>query len=110
MHSTEISTLARLRAALGKTALKAVFGAAVAVGVLGAGQAQALVVTVNGQQWDVTTITGDASFGPPPGNAPLTPTTQILVVQPWWTGSGANGVLVYRPGDLRAKSLELFQD
>jgi hypothetical protein len=26
--------------------------------VLGAGQAQALVVTVNGQQWDVTTFTG----------------------------------------------------
>ena len=28
------------------------------MGVLGAGQAQALVVTVSGQQWDVTTFTG----------------------------------------------------
>jgi hypothetical protein len=85
-------SLARFRAALGKAALNSAFGAAVAVGVLGAGQAQALVVTVNGQQWDVTTITGDASFVSP-GNAPNNDTTRILVVQPWWTGSGANGGL-----------------
>lgn len=49
---------ARLRAALGKTALKSAFGAVVVVGVLGAGQAQALIVNVNGQSWNVTT------FGP----------------------------------------------
>jgi hypothetical protein len=41
-----------------KGVLKTVFGAAVAMGVLGAGQAHALVVTVNGQDWDVTTFYG----------------------------------------------------
>jgi hypothetical protein len=84
---------ARLRAALGKKAFKAAFGAAVVVGVLSAGQAQALIVVVNNQLWNVTTITGSASFGPSPVNAPLTPTAEILVMQPWWTGTGANGVL-----------------
>ncbi len=49
---------ARLKAAIGKTVLKAALGIAVATGVLGAGQAQALVVNVNGQNWNVTTFTG----------------------------------------------------
>ena len=41
-------------ASLAKKAL----GTAVVMGVLGAGQAQALVVTVDNQQWDVTTFEG----------------------------------------------------
>jgi hypothetical protein len=45
------------RAALGKKAFKAAFGAAVVVGVLSAGQAQALIVVVNNQLWNVTTYT-----------------------------------------------------
>jgi hypothetical protein len=54
-----IETLSRgeLRAALGKIALKSAFGAAVVVGMLGAGQAQAVVVNVGGQNWNVTTFT-----------------------------------------------------
>jgi hypothetical protein len=70
---------ARLRAALGKTALKAAFGAAVAIGVLGAGQAQAVVVNVNGQNWNVTTFQGSynansAKFATPPAPGRM----------PWW--------------------------
>jgi hypothetical protein len=37
---------------------KPAFSGALAVGVITAGQAQALVVNVNGQDWDVTTFTG----------------------------------------------------
>ena len=51
-----------------------------AVGVLGAGQAQALVVTVNGQQWDVTTFTdaiANASKFQTPANGGM---------MPWYTG------------------------
>ena len=72
----------RLRAALGKTALKAAFGAAVAIGVLGAGQAQAVVVNVNGQNWNVTTFTGSYNDNISKFNTPANGG-----VMPWWTGS-----------------------
>lgn len=63
------------KAGLGKEALKSAIGAALAMGVLGAGQAQALVVTVGGQQWDVTTFTGSA----------IANTTKFnTAVMPWW--------------------------
>ena len=70
---------ARLRAALAKTALKAAFGAAVVVGALSAGQAQAVIVNVNGQNWNVTTFTGSyndnsAKFATPPAPGRM----------PWW--------------------------
>lgn len=58
-----------------------------AVGVLGAGQAQAVVVNVNGQQWDVTTYTKTraeifstntlSGLLPPGGLSKL----------PWWTNT-----------------------
>ena len=56
-------------ASLAKKAL----GTAVVMGVLGAGQAQALVVTVDNQQWDVTTFEGTYN-----NNIPL------LQSQEWW--------------------------
>ena len=69
----------RLRAALGKTALKAAFGTAVAIGVLGAGQAQALVVNVNGQNWNVTTFTGSYN-----ANTSKFKTAANGGMMPWW--------------------------
>lgn len=69
----------RLRAALGKTALKAVFGAAVVVGVLGAGQAQAIIVNVGGQFWDVTTFSGSYS-----SNITKFGTAANGGMMPWW--------------------------
>ena len=65
MPPAEIPTPARLKA-LGKTALKAAFGAAMAVGVLGAGQAQALVVTVNSQRWHIKFFDGFQGSPPQP--------------------------------------------
>jgi hypothetical protein len=56
-------------ASLAKKAL----GTAAVMGVLGAGQAQALVVTVDNQQWDVTTFEGTYN-----NNIPL------LQSQEWW--------------------------
>jgi len=58
---------------------KPALGVALAMGVLGAGQAQAFVVTVGGQDWDVTTFTGNyivntSKFGLPPAPG----------VMPWW--------------------------
>ena len=69
---------ARLRAALAKTALKAAFGAAVAIGVLGAGQAQALVVNVGGKTYDVTTFLNSNTFSP---QFALPPAPGVM---PWW--------------------------
>jgi len=82
-----------VKAGLGKAALKSAFGAAVAMGVLGAGQAQAVVigdgsfvdVTVAGHDWRVTTFYGtyfsngtsqdnSSKFAPPPAPG----------VMPWW--------------------------
>jgi hypothetical protein len=83
MHSTEITTPARLRAALGKTAFKAVFGAAVAAGMLGAGQAQAFHVTVNGQRWNVQFF--DGTQGGP--NAALFQTAANGGRMPWFTNN-----------------------
>jgi hypothetical protein len=71
---------ARLRAAIGKTALKSAF-AAVAMGVLGAGQAQAVVVNVNGQNWNVTTFTGTFN-----DNISKFNTAANGGVMPWWRG------------------------
>ena len=84
MSLTETSPYsgARLKAAIGKTALKAAFGAAVVAGVLGAGQAQALVVNVNGQNWNVTTFTGSYNDNSFKFNTPANGG-----VMPWWTGS-----------------------
>ena len=58
---------------------KPALGVALAMGLLGAGQAQAFVVTVGGQDWDVTTFTGNykvytSKFGLPPAPG----------VMPWW--------------------------
>ena len=82
MKSLPPHSPARLRAALGKTALKAFFGAAIAVGVLSAGQAQALLVTVNGQQWNVTTFTGTYD-----GNGSKFATVGNGGVMPWFGSS-----------------------
>ena len=37
---------------------KSALGVAMAMGALGAGEAQAVIVNVEGQDWDVTTFTG----------------------------------------------------
>jgi hypothetical protein len=79
-------SLARLRAALGKAALKAAFGAAVVVGVLGAGEAQALVVNVNGQNWNVYFF--DGTQGGP--NAALFQTAANGGRMPWFTNNAAS--------------------
>ena len=78
MSLTAISNIPPLRtswvnAGLGKAARKSAIGAALAMGVLGAGQAQALVVTVNSQQWDVTTFTGSYNAN-----------TALIQSQVWW--------------------------
>lgn len=72
----------RLRAALGK----AVLGTAVAIGVLGAGEAQALVVNVNGQNWNVTFF--DGTQGGP--NAALFQTPAQGGAMPWFTDNAAS--------------------
>jgi hypothetical protein len=88
MQPTKISTPARLKAALGKTVLKAVFGAAVAVGVLGAGQAQAFHATVNGQRWNVQFF--DGTQGGP--NAALFQTAASGGRMPWFTNDALSCV------------------
>ena len=70
---------ARLRAELGKKALKAAFSSAVVVGVLGAGQAQALVVNVAGKNYDITTFTGTYAANASKFNLP-----QNGGSMPWW--------------------------
>ena len=72
----------RLRAALGK----AVLGTAVAIGVLGAGEAQAFVVNVNGQNWNVTFF--DGTQGGP--NAALFRTPAQGGAMPWFTNNPAS--------------------
>jgi hypothetical protein len=69
-------------AALGKTALKVSFAAAVAAGALGAGQAQALVVTVNNQQWEIKFFDGTQGD---PTNAALFQTAANGGSMPWFT-------------------------
>jgi hypothetical protein len=64
--------------------LGAALGAVVAGLALTAGQAKALVVTVNGQDWDVTTFTG--SYG---DNVSKFETAANGGVMPWW-GSQTN--------------------
>ena len=73
---------ARLNAALGK----AVLGAAVAIGVLGAGEAQALVVNVNGQNWNVTFFDGVQNDS----NASKFATPANGGAMPWYTGDAAS--------------------
>jgi hypothetical protein len=73
---------ARLKAALGK----AVLGAAVAIGVLGAGEAQALVVNVNGQNWNVTFFDGTQGGS----NAALFRTPAQGGAMPWFTNNAAS--------------------
>jgi len=68
-----------LSTALGKSALKTAFGAAVPMVVLGAGQAQALVVNVGGQNWNVTTFTGTYNDNANKFNIPPAPGRM-----PWW--------------------------
>jgi hypothetical protein len=53
--------------------------AAMAVGALTAGQAQAIIVNVNGQDWDVTTFTG--SYNANTGKFALPPAPGVM---PWW--------------------------
>jgi hypothetical protein len=62
---------------------KSSIGAAVAAGVLTAGQAQALVVNVDGQDWDLTTFTGSYN-----ANTSKFATAANGGVMPWW-GSGS---------------------
>jgi hypothetical protein len=69
----------RLRAALAKTTLKAAFSAAMVGCVLGAGQAQAIVVKVGGQFWNVTTFTGSYS-----ANITKFNTAANGGMMPWW--------------------------
>jgi len=61
------------RLSLDFSLVKSAFGAALAVGMLSAGSAQALVVDVDGQQWEVTTFTGTYSNNVVP-----------LQNQEWW--------------------------
>ena len=58
---------------------KSSIGAAVAAGVLTAGQAQALVVNVGGHDWDVSTFTGTNN-----DNASKFATAANGGVMPWW--------------------------
>lgn len=58
---------------------KPAIGVALAMGVLTAGQAQAVVVTVGGQDWDVTTFTGTYS-----ANISQFATAANGGVMPWW--------------------------
>jgi len=53
----------------------------VVVGALSAGQAQAVVVSVNGQNWNVTTFTGTFN-----ANTSKFATPANGGVMPWWTG------------------------
>jgi hypothetical protein len=69
---------------LPKKALGAAVGAVVAGMVLADSQAQALVVTVNGQDWDVTTFTGSYN-----DNVSKFETAANGGVMPWW-GSSAD--------------------
>jgi hypothetical protein len=70
------STSRRARwSSLAKSALYA----GVAIGVIGAGQAHALAVTVGGQQWDVTTFTGSYN-----DNMTKFQTPNNGGVMPWW--------------------------
>jgi len=78
MTSTFFSHRRCNRASLAKSAL----AAAVAVGTLAAGHAQAYVVTVGGVQYDVTTFTGTYS-----ANTSKFETTANGGVMPWWDGS-----------------------
>lgn len=86
MSFADLSTPVQFRALLSKTALKAVFGAAVVAGVLGAGQAQALIVTVNGQTWDIKYFDGTQN-GP---NAALFQTSANGGKMPWYTNDAAS--------------------
>ena len=82
MSLTDLSTPPRpnwVKAGLGQAALKSAIAAALAMGVLGAGQAQALVVTVNGQRWNVTTFTGLYANNVSKFNNSL---------MPWWGAQG----------------------
>ena len=86
MSFADLSTPVQFRALLSKTALKAVLGAAVVAGVLGAGEAQALVVNVNGQNWNVTFF--DGTQGGP--NAALFRTPAQGGAMPWFTNNAAS--------------------
>jgi len=65
--------------ALGKTAFTAAISAAVVGGVLGAGQAQAIVITVGGKLYDITTFTGTYAANASKFNLP-----SAGGVMPWW--------------------------
>ena len=74
------------------TLVKPALGIALAMGVLTAGQAQAFVVNVNGQNWDLTTFTG-----PNDSNVSKFATPANGGAMPWWgqaalAGQFANAV------------------
>ena len=71
-----------VKAWFGKAALRSAIGAALAIGVLGAGQAQAVVVNVNGQNWNVTTFTGSYN-----DNTSKFNTAANGGIMPWWGNS-----------------------
>ena len=73
--STSNPVLRRRWSSLAKPAL----GVALAMGVLTAGQAQAFVVNVGGQDWDVTTFTG--SYNELTGKFAQPPAPGLM---PWW--------------------------
>jgi hypothetical protein len=75
-------SFAGARAALGKTALKSIFGAVIATGVLSAGEAQALQVNVGGVFWGVTTFNSSYTLGTSKFNTPANGG-----VMPWWGNS-----------------------
>ena len=62
--------------------------AAMAVGALAAGQSQAFVVNVDGEDWDVTTFTGTYN-----ANASKFATAANGGVMPWWNNTQFGGVL-----------------
>jgi hypothetical protein len=65
----------------------------VATGVLGAGQAQAVVVNVNGQNWNVTTFTGSYN-----DNISKFNTAANGGVMPWWGNSGLGSLFAREVG------------
>jgi hypothetical protein len=83
-----------VKAGLAKAALKSAIGAALAMGVLGVGQAQAVVVTVDGQQWNVTTFTGTYN-----DNASKFNTSANSGVMPWWGSLVVAGQFATAVGD-----------
>jgi hypothetical protein len=80
---------------LGKSLAPKTLGVALSMWVLTAGQAQAFVVNVGGQNWNVTTFTGsyDDNTSKFATSANYDPNGTAFGVMPWWEGD--SGLLAY---------------